>query len=222
LFAGRDRPLRFEDALLDYDEATFEGMVHRDQDESLPCVTSAEGVVGIESMDWSLAAPLEPFGLPADLMLDVDYRIARLHFDRRRLARLRRHDVLLLPTGPALGFIGNRPVLSFNFTLEYITVNDIFAHRGDEPFEDTGASTTTAFTGLDLSTLPVTIDIVLCQLAHSLSYLAECQPGTTLALPTDAHRRVELRVNGQRIATGELVQVGDGLGVQIAEPPVRT
>ena len=222
LFAGCDRPLRFEHASLDYDEARFEGLVVREQDDNLPSVASDEGVIGIESMDWSLAAPLEPFSLPAELRLDVVYRIARLRFDGRRLARLHRHDVLLLPPGRALGFIGNQPVLSFNFTMEYITVNDIFAHRGDEPLEDTGATTTTALAGLDLASLPVTIDVVLCRMAHSLSYLAECQPGTTLSLPADAHRRVELRVNGQCIAAGELVQVGDNLGVQITEPPVST
>jgi type III secretion protein Q len=222
LFAGGDRPLRFEDTSFAYEEARFDGIVRRDQDESLPTVTSSEGVVGIESMDWSLVAPLMPFSLPAELMLDVDYRIARLRLDSRRLARLRRHDVLLIPAGPAFACIGDRPVLSFNFTMEYITVNDIFTHLGNEPFEDTVASPTGAFEGLDLSTLPVTIDVVLCRLSHSLSFLAECQPGTTLALPADAHCRVELRVNGQRIAAGELVQVGDNLGVQIAEPPVST
>jgi flagellar motor switch/type III secretory pathway protein FliN len=39
-------------------------------------------------------------------------------------------------------------------------------------------------------------------------------------LPADAWKQLQLRVNGQLIARGELVQVGDQLGVQLAQAPV--
>ncbi|MGY8564895.1 FliM/FliN family flagellar motor switch protein [Paracidovorax citrulli] len=75
-------------------------------------------------------------------------------------------------------------------------------------------------TGIDIRRLPVTVDVVLCQLQQSIAELDGLQPGTVFNLPHDAWKQLQLRVNGQVVARGELVQVGDQLGVQLAQAPV--
>jgi flagellar motor switch/type III secretory pathway protein FliN len=79
-----------------------------------------------------------------------------------------------------------------------------FTHRGEARLES-----------IELASLPIALDITLCQLSLSLAELAELRVGSVLNLPEQAYRRVKLQHQGHTLATGELVQIGDTLGVQI-------
>jgi type III secretion protein Q len=64
--------------------------------------------------------------------------------------------------------------------------------------------------------IPVSLDFDLGNLAVPLGELASLRPGYVFELPGSLERlRVAIRANGTRIGQGELVAVGDVLGVQL-------
>lgn len=64
--------------------------------------------------------------------------------------------------------------------------------------------------------IPVSLDFELGNLALSLGELAALKPGYVFELPGSLEKlRVGIRANGTRIGQGELVAVGDVLGVQL-------
>lgn len=64
--------------------------------------------------------------------------------------------------------------------------------------------------------IPVSLDFDLGNLAVPLGELATLKPGYVFELPGSLdHLRVAIRANGTRIGQGELVVVGDVLGVQL-------
>lgn len=218
IFGASSQPLNFMDPLFDYDSARFDGIERPLRDITLPSVESSEGRVLLAGMPWDAADHGAPISLPGDLALAVSYQLPALSLSRRQLSRLQPHDVVLLPSGPWRAYIGARAFFTFNLDGEHITVNDIFSYP-DERQAPLAPMAQAA--SLDLAALPISIDVVLCRVPHTLAQLGDLQAGAVFALPPDAHRQLELLVNGQRVAGGELVQVGDGLGVQITAPPVN-
>jgi type III secretion protein Q len=71
--------------------------------------------------------------------------------------------------------------------------------------------------------IPISLDFDLGSLAVPLGELASLKPGYVFELPgTLERRRVAIRANGARIGQGELVAVGDVLGVQLLSLDVDT
>lgn len=68
-----------------------------------------------------------------------------------------------------------------------------------------------------LSELPVKLEFVLGELTLSLAALNAFIEGQVLPLESTALSNVEVRVAGKCIAVGELVQLGDRLGVELRE-----
>ena len=64
--------------------------------------------------------------------------------------------------------------------------------------------------------IPVSLDFDLGNLAVPLGELASLKPGYVFELPNSLDSvRVVIRANGTRVGHGELVAVGDVLGVQL-------
>ena len=64
--------------------------------------------------------------------------------------------------------------------------------------------------------IPVSLDFELGNLAVPLGELATLRPGYVFELPGNLDAvRVVIRANGTRVGHGELVAVGDVLGVQL-------
>ncbi|KTB69595.1 type III secretion protein [Pseudomonas viridiflava ICMP 13104] len=66
-----------------------------------------------------------------------------------------------------------------------------------------------------LDELPLTLVCQLGSVELTLAQLREMAPGSLLPLTSLAHDEVDLMVNGRRIGRGELVTIGDGLGVRL-------
>ena len=67
-----------------------------------------------------------------------------------------------------------------------------------------------------LEGVPVTLDFDVGSLSVPLAELAAIKPGYVFELPTPVEAaRVVIKANGQPIGRGELVAVGDTLGVQL-------
>lgn len=67
-----------------------------------------------------------------------------------------------------------------------------------------------------VSGLPVQVQFELGRLEVALSDLAQLQPGYVFALPAHLQgANVAIRANGREVGRGELVAVGDTLGVRL-------
>lgn len=196
------------------------------QGASQPCLHTAQGPAWI--LQARAVAGSAQCARQLDMTVPVDLGVARFELPLQRLRTLAPGAVLLLDQLVPVARSGRRRLYSFDFTLETITVNTTFDFLDDDGDAGFAASqpapdptpTPAPASGLDLSRLPVTVDVVLCQLQQHVAALAVLQPGTVVDLPPDAWTQLQLRVNGQLIARGELVQVGDQLGVQLHQVPV--
>lgn len=187
---------------------------------ALPCIHSREGDVWLEQMDWCLPAAATAGPLPSRLRVRLQLHAGRLRLPLRRLRRLRPGDIVLLAEVQLRGCVGARPLFEFELLPEAITVTMLHTLQDDAAAASPGAAMTapTAPT-LDLSQLPLTLEVRLGELQLSLADLSSLQPGVVLPLPPDAHQRVQVAHAGQCVATGVLVQVGDALGVRLAQVP---
>jgi type III secretion protein Q len=192
-----------------------------------PCLPTAQGLAWVEHADGGTGVALSP--ATQRLRVPVELGIARLRLPLHRLHSLAPGAVLLLDQLQPVARTGAHRLYSFDFTLETISVNTPFDFLDDDDGSAdiappapsaTPAGTDAAAPGIDIRRLPVNVDVVLCQLQHSIGELDGLQPGTVVNLPVDAWKQLQLRVNGQLVARGELVQVGDQLGVQLAQAPV--
>jgi flagellar motor switch protein FliN/FliY len=68
-----------------------------------------------------------------------------------------------------------------------------------------------------IDSLPVTVEAILGVAKVSVGELSSLAAGDTFALDNLISDAVELRLNGQIIAYGELVSIGDNFAVRIQE-----
>lgn len=195
-------------------------------DTGLPCLATDAGPLWIEQLQLD-AAPLSPAeSLAADLPLAVTLQLGSCSLPAGRLQRLSAGDVVLLDTAMGIARRGAHRLFSFHLQPDSLLVNDIF-----DDFADTTAGadaahlavTAAASDGaapaatLDLAALPVRLQVLLGELPLTLAELGALRAGSSLALPAHAQCQVRLQVEGHCVAQGELVQVGDGLGIQIQQ-----
>ncbi len=70
---------------------------------------------------------------------------------------------------------------------------------------------------VSIDDLPLTITAELSRMQMPLSEMTALQPGNFLELPSSLEEGVDLCVNGKKFARGELVHLGEKLGVRILE-----
>jgi flagellar motor switch protein FliN/FliY len=68
-----------------------------------------------------------------------------------------------------------------------------------------------------LDDIPLNVIVEVGRLQMSIKKLLELQPGNMLELDIHPEAGVDLVVNGKRIARGELLRVGEVLGIRIVE-----
>jgi flagellar motor switch protein FliN/FliY len=72
---------------------------------------------------------------------------------------------------------------------------------------------------LPLQEVPLTLTVEIGRLSLSLEKLMQMKPGNLLELGTPVDQDVHLTLQGKRVARGELVKIGDLLGVRVLELP---
>jgi len=221
-----DRPLQFADDILEYERADALPMVWTSAgNASLPVVAAAEGEVWIESRSATLPMARHIPSWPADLAVPIRLQMGEVTLTSRRLRRLRGGDIVLLPAPELRAWRGACPLFDFHLHPDFLTVTTVHspfrpAPEGAVPALHADHHRSPDLTGLD--DLPLELGVLLCRLDISLCELADLHEGSVVALPDQASQRVELVHNGRCLAIGELVQVGDRLGVQLAQVPGRT
>lgn len=132
---------------------------------------------------------------------------------------------------------GNLKLLDFAFyNEENMSFSDKEKEFGEEevPAEDAGPSMDEAETHLwageeveksedsslrSAEDVPLTLTVEIGKLTMSLEKLMQMQPGNLLELGMNPDQTVHLTLEGKRVARGELVKIGDLLGVRILELP---
>ncbi|WP_368565617.1 FliM/FliN family flagellar motor switch protein [Pseudoxanthomonas sp. UTMC 1351] len=186
---------------------------------SLPCLHTVQGPIWVEQLEVRATVPMAPARVPSQVPVAVLYRLGHASLTVAQLQALRVGDVVLIGELQPQALLERRPLFSFSFDGDHMIISEFDISSATvgsgAPLDDAASALPTA--ALDVAALPMTVEVILCQLTHTVAELGQMQPGSTYALPSDAHRQVELRVHGQRVAKGELVRVGEGLGVQIEE-----
>lgn len=65
--------------------------------------------------------------------------------------------------------------------------------------------------------IPLTLVVQAGKMRISLEKLLQLEPGNVLELPVKPEQGVDLTVNGKAVARGELIKIGDTLGVRVLE-----
>jgi type III secretion system YscQ/HrcQ family protein len=113
---------------------------------------------------------------------------------------------LLIALGDLLLFEAKREDNSIQLT------NHASIHE-ETPMEDTKKPTSPTEV---LENIPINIVVELGRIAMTLQKLSQLQPGNFLEIPP-FDNQVSLMVNGKRVAKGELVYIGEALGVRIQD-----
>lgn len=104
--------------------------------------------------------------------------------------------------------------------LDYTTYHEGTAMKEEEfeeeftPSEETGGEVEEL---LSTKEIPLTITVEVARWRMPLNELIDLKPGNVLELPVRPEEGVYLCVNGKRIARGELLKLGDAIGVKVLE-----
>jgi flagellar motor switch protein FliN/FliY len=63
--------------------------------------------------------------------------------------------------------------------------------------------------------IPLTITVEIARLKLTVEKLLELKPGNELTLPVRPEQGVDLLINNKKVAKGELIKIGDALGIRI-------
>jgi flagellar motor switch protein FliN/FliY len=203
---------------------------------SLPGVGLGRGTL------WFASPPPSPparSDLPAwlhDVPLPMHLVLGRSALPAAALLGWQPGDVLVLARRTDELWLAERPLGLFSLTAEGFKMLDTAlespgaaedntphapgampagAEEAGLPATDQHEPTSACTAWSQVEPLPVTVEFILHTGTLTLAELGQWQAGQVLPLPEDAHGRVQVRVNGQVRAVGELVQLEAGLGVEL-------
>ncbi|MDC5886294.1 type III secretion system cytoplasmic ring protein SctQ [Proteus mirabilis] len=183
-------------------------------------VSSSLGALFItDASGLSLASPERCAAVP--IIVDFVLGITRLSISL--LNSIAVGDILLIERMVNLLTVGDTVLLKFaeysreNVMMENISVSDeLFV---EESCVEEMSSTKPAF---DVKKLNVDVRFILHKRMMSIEELSALQAGSLVSLPENTELNVILEVNGYVFARGELVQVGNRLGVEIQPEPNKS
>lgn len=208
LFLILERPIDLAQSPLDYEQLIEVELIQKDsrQRPRLPCITTGSGTL------WVLSLPshYQPRGLPVAPWLQRSSHAVRLVLGYSGLSvlqqqKLRADDVL---------FIAEK-------NLKITVLDQCIGHY---TFIEKGLNMQLDIQGENavyvppvISALPVKVEFVLQEITLTVAQLNELVSTQILPVELSALSQIEVRVDGRIIAIGELVQLGDRLGVELRE-----
>lgn len=189
----------------------FVELVTPEAGNCLPMVQGAAGPVWVEAVSGEAVNVVKA---TSGTCLSLELRLDPLSLSPDVVRRLRRDDVLQLGALSAQGsaWLGDHLLHTFIFKDNQVEIDsDLILDT--PPASDTGAG---------LGSLSITLDVVLAHLPMTLARLERLGKGSVLELPPSAAMNVRLRDAGHLLAVGELVQIGDQLGVQLRSVTTRS
>lgn len=156
-------------------------------------------------------AELEPDPLP-DLRQTLAVVAGQQHLSLGELRSLRPGDVLMLEPGPGLLMeLAGRLQARCQYQGEVLRLQEAL----QAPLLHMENTMTDVDAAAALDDLPLKLVCQVGSLELTLAQLRELGAGSVLQLNTPGVDNVDLMVNGRRVGQGQLVKIGDGLGVRL-------
>ncbi|WP_219266695.1 type III secretion system cytoplasmic ring protein SctQ [Pseudomonas sp. Xaverov 259] len=156
-------------------------------------------------------AELEPDPLP-DLRQTLTVVAGQQHLSLGELRSLRPGDVLMLEPGPGLLMeLAGRLQARCQYQGEVLRLQEAL----QAPLLHMENTMTDVDAAAALDDLPLKLVCQVGSLELTLAQLRELGAGSVLQLNTPGVDNVDLMVNGRRVGQGQLVKIGDGLGVRL-------
>ncbi|MEJ0017894.1 MAG: type III secretion system cytoplasmic ring protein SctQ [Acetobacteraceae bacterium] len=153
---------------------------------------------------------IDALTLPLTLLVD------RIVIGRSELAGLLPRDVVLLDQSPVDAAGAVAAILCMPGFPGFRT--RIAGGRASlESPVDAAMDTPSPPPAASIDEVPLVIECDVGRISLTIARLRELSPGQVLDLGFDATSRVTLRLNGQPIATGELVRIAERTGVRITD-----
>jgi type III secretion protein Q len=181
-------------------------LVMPESGQPLPMVQGAAGPVWVEAILGEASAVAEP--TPGG-GLALELRLSSFSLSPDAICLLACNDVIQLGPLPAAGtvWLGDHLVHTFIFKDNHVEIDsNLILDTSTGNSGDLAAG---------LGSLSITLDVVLAHLPMTLSNLERLGKGSVLELPPSAPMNVRVRDAGRLLAVGELVQIGDQLGIQL-------
>lgn len=154
---------------------------------------------------------LEPDPLP-DLRQTLAVVAGQQHLSLGELRSLRPGDVLMLEPGPGLLLeLAGRLQARCQYQGEVLRLQEAL----QAPLLHMENTMTDVDAAAALDDLPLKLVCQVGSLELTLAQLRELGAGSVLQLNTPGVDSVDLMVNGRRVGQGQLVKIGDGLGVRL-------
>ncbi|KVM73929.1 hypothetical protein WJ60_06345 [Burkholderia ubonensis] len=145
------------------------------------------------------------------------FRIGTSRAPLASLSRIRDGDAILIASPCSELVVAGRTLCRFQYQYEDSkimlneSVDEVEVEKPLHEWDDDAADASR----FNVDTLPVTLEFVLHEEQMPLERLTSLHAGSVLTLNDNAAASVIIRVNGQRFAVGELIQVGEQLAVEI-------
>lgn len=148
------------------------------------------------------------------LPIDISWSLATLRLTASSLASLSTGDVIRLPPRPGVVLAAENPIFSFHIHGDSLMI-DTAPDDGLNEYDDMddGSFRDAA---LRVEDLPVALSFLLSRRTMRAGDVSALQCGMTIPLEQPAPY-VDVMAGSMRIARGELVRIGQDLGVEISE-----
>ena len=171
----------------------------------------SEGAAVLVAQWLDQHAQLEPDPLP-DLRQSLAVVAGQQHLSLGELRSLRPGDVLMLEPGPGLLLeLAGRLQARCQYQGEVLRLQEAL----QVPLLHMENTMTDVDATAALDDLPLKLVCQVGSLELTLAQLRELGAGSVLQLNTPGVDSVDLMVNGRRVGQGQLVKIGDGLGVRL-------
>ena len=171
----------------------------------------SEGAAVLVAQLLAQYAPIAPDPLPA-LRQTLAVVAGRQWLSLGELRSLRPGDVLMLEQGPGLLLdLDGRLQARCQYQGEVLRLQEALK----APFLEPENTMTDVDAATALDDLPLKLVCQVGCLELTLAQLRELGAGSLLQLNTPGVDSVDLMVNGRRVGQGQLVKIGDGLGVRL-------
>ncbi|GAB1847323.1 hypothetical protein MyNCGM683_21700 [Achromobacter xylosoxidans] len=155
-----------------------------------------------------------------DLPIDISWSLGALLLPAREVADLAEGDVIRLPARPGIARVVNTPVFSFFIHGDSMMINtipdDAFNEFDDSDDYQDVTEDRAGQACVKVEDLPVTLSFFLSRRSMCAGEVSTLQSGMTIPLEHPVPY-VDVIAGSIRVARGELVRIGQDLGVEIRE-----
>lgn len=158
----------------------------------------------------------DPYG---ELPVTVSYRIGWSTMPFALWSGIASGDALLIQHPDWVATVGNKPLCPFRYEGEQIMLEQEFENDAmdghDSPHLSQDSDASPYDDSFNIHDIPVQIEFVLHDTTMRFADLSQLYPGSVLTMNDDVAEKVRIRANGRLLATGQLIQVGEQLAVQV-------